>query len=50
MEVIAVVEATQEVHVTLVIVVTVPLPQEAGVRHIAASVIYPETSISGAVV
>ena len=40
-EVYAVVEATHEVHVTLVIMVTVALPQEAGVSHIAAAVINP---------
>ena len=41
-EVYAVVEATQEVHVTLVIMVTVPLSQETGVSHIAAAVVNPE--------
>ena len=41
-EVNAVVEAAQEVHVTVVIMVTVPLSQETGVSHIAATVVNPE--------
>ena len=45
MEVYAVVEATREVHVTLVVMVTVALPQDAGMGHIAAAVTNPEASI-----
>ena len=45
-EVNAVVEATQEVHVTVVIMVTVPLSQETGVSHIAAAVVNPEQVFS----
>ena len=41
MEIYTVVEATEKVHVTLVIVVTVPLSQDAGMGHIAPSVINP---------
>ena len=46
MEVYAVVEAAQEVHVTLVIMVTVPLPQQTGVSHIAGSVVHPYKQVS----